>query len=258
MQLDRQLPILVTGSNGRIGRAVVAALRARGWRVRGFDRTTSISDSESIPGDLADFESVKQAAAGTTAIIHLAATPDDDDFLTRLLPGNIIGVHNILEGARLNAVPRVFLASTGQVNWWQQMDGPWPIRADDLPTPRHWYAATKVFSEAAGKAYARQFGLTVVAVRLGWCPRTLEQVEEIRVTPRGQNTYLSPGDAGRFFVQAIEAPLGPGFSVVFATSRPAHNAVFDPEPARCLLGWEPHDQWPTGAEEGLAHSGANL
>lgn len=251
MQIPPHTPILVTGSAGRIGSAVAAALVKAGWTARGFDQVPSPCATESIVGDLTNAELLNRSAKGTGAVIHLAATPDDDDFLTKLLPANIIGLHNVLEAARLNAVPRVLLASTGQVTWWQQLEGPWPIRATDPYTPRHWYAATKIFSESAGKAYAKNFAMTVLAVRLGWCPRTRQQVEEIKVTPRGHNTYLSTADAGRFFVRAIEADLDPGFSIVFATSRPKERPVFDPEPAKRLLDWEPTDQWPDGLEVGI-------
>ena len=73
----------------------------------------------------------------------------------------------------------------------------------------------------------------------------------LTATPRGHNTYLSPGDAGRFFLRAIEAPLEPGFATIFVGSRPVRNVIFDLEPAKQLVGWEPTDQWPTGAAEGL-------
>ncbi|MBI4662849.1 MAG: NAD(P)-dependent oxidoreductase [Verrucomicrobia bacterium] len=252
MQLIRQTPILVTGSAGRIGRAVVSALAAAGWPVRAFDRVPVPDQAGSIAGELTDFEALQRAASGVGAIIHLAATPDDEDFLTKLLPSNVVGAHNVLEAARVKGVKRVVLASTGQVNWWQQHEGPWPVRADNLPTPRHWYAATKVFLEAAGQAFARNYSMTVLAVRLGWCPRTRQQVEEIKAASRGQNTYFSARDAGRFFVRAIEADLEPGFSVVFATSRPVENHIFDPGPAQRLLGWEPKDRFPEGLEEGIS------
>ena len=254
MQLDSGALILVTGAAGRIGRAVVSALVARKWTVRGFDRKPSSLAHEFIVGELAQPEEVQRAAAGVAAIIHLGGEPDDNDFMTRIVPSNIVGSHNVLEAARLNGVNRVLLASSGQVNWWQQLEGPWPIHADDPYTPRHWYAASKIFMEAAGQAYARSYGMAVIAVRLGWCPRNREHLAELTATPRGHNTYLSPGDAGRFFVRAMEAPLGPGFTVLFVTSRPAHKAIFDPDPAKRLLGWEPSDQWPTGAAEGLSES----
>ena len=247
MILDRQVPVLVTGSAGRLGRAAVTALVAAGWRVRGFDCAPTPDIAGSVVGNLTDQRAVQQAAQGVGAVIHLGATPDDDDFMTRLLPNNLIGLHHVLEAAREADVKRIFLASTGQVNWWQQLEGPWPNRPDDPVTPRHWYAVTKVAAEAAGKAYAKNFGMTVMAVRLGWCPRTPEQAQELAATPRGHDTYLSEGDAGRFFVRALEADLPPGFWTIFVASRPVHRAILDLEPTKRLLGWEPLDQWAEGA-----------
>jgi len=248
MQLDRNEHILVTGSAGRIGRAAVAALTAGGWRVRGFDRVPTPGTNDFVVGDLTDLAALQRAANGAGAVIHLGATPDDADFMTELLPNNIVGLYNGLEAARLGGVKRVLLASTGQVNWWQQREGPWPNRPDDPTTPRHWYAVTKVAAEAAGKAYARNFAMAVLALRLGWCPRTPEQVKEISMSPTGQDVYLSPGDAGRFFVHAMEADLAPGYATLFVASRPTHKAIFDLEPTSRLLGWEPAEKWPIGAE----------
>src|SRR5207237_7447225 len=149
--------------------------------------------------------------AGVGAVIHLAATPDDEDFPSQLLPNNILGVYNMMESARVAGVKRLVLASTGQVNWWQQAEGPWPIRGEDPITPRHWYAAGKVFLEAAGRAYARNEQAAVLAVRLGWCPRTSAQVAEVSKSEVAQNVYLSPGDAGGFFRRSLEARIGAGF-----------------------------------------------
>ena len=149
MTIDRSAPVLVTGSAGRIGRAAVAALCAAGWRVRGFDRVPTPGAAESITGDLTDAEALRRAMREVQAMIHLGASPDDDDFLTRLLPNNLVGLHHALEAAREAGVKRMLLASTGQVNWWQQIDGPLPIHPDDSFTPRHWYAVTKVAAEAA-------------------------------------------------------------------------------------------------------------
>jgi len=251
VQLDRQIPILVTGSAGRIGSAAVRALVAAGWRARGFDRLPTAGTDEFVVGDLTDLAAMQRAVFGAGAVIHLAATPDDDDFMTRLLPSNIIGLHHVLEAARVGGVKRVLLASTGQVVWQQQLEGPHAIRADAHYSPRHWYSVTKIAAEMGGKAYARNFAMTVLGVRLGWCPRDKQQLAELATTQRGHNTYLSPGDAGRFFVRAMEADLEPGFSIVFVCSRPKYKAIFDPEPAKRLVGYEPQDQWPDGAAEGI-------
>jgi uronate dehydrogenase len=174
--------------------------------------------------------------------------PDDDDFMTKLLPSNIIGVYHVMEGARIAGVKRLVLASSGQVVWWQRFTGPLPVGVDVAPSPRGWYAAAKVFLEAAGRSYAELHGHSVIAVRLGWCPRSAEHAEELARTEWGPDVYLSPGDAGRFFARAVAAPLHIRYAVVYAMSRHQRRLMHDMTPARDLLGYEPRDTWPEGNE----------
>jgi nucleoside-diphosphate-sugar epimerase len=244
-------PVLVTGSAGRIGQAVVHELLARGRAVRGFDIVPTAGLGDAVVASIDDGAAVRRAVAGVSAIVHLAATPDDDDFLTKLLPNNIVGTYQVLEAAREAGVRRVVLASTGQVVWWQRMRGELPIRDDVQPTPRGWYAATKCFLEGAGRAYVESHGGSVIAVRLGWCPRTPEQAREIAITDWARDVYLSPADAGRFFACAVEAPADIRYAVVYACSRPQNRMTYDPEPARRITGFEPRDTWPQGVEEML-------
>lgn len=241
--------ILVTGSAGRIGRAGVAELQRRGWPVRGFDHVHTPGLTDSIVGDLTDAAAVRRAVEGADTVIHLAATPDDDDFLTQLAPNNLIGVYQVLEASRLAGVRRLILASSGQVVWWQRQRGPWPIKGDDPPTPRGWYAAAKVFLEAAGRMCAESYGMSVIVVRLGWVPRSREHAEELASLEWGKDVYLSPGDAGRFFACAVEAPADIRFAIVYATSRPVGTSMYDLETTKKLLGFEPRDQWPEGIED---------
>lgn len=240
--------ILVTGSSGRIGRAVVGELLRRGHPVRGFDLVPTPGLPDMALGDLTDVAAVRRAMAGVRSLIHLAATPDDDDFLARIVPNNIIGVHHVLEAAKDAGVKRMVLASSGQVVWNARLAGPWPLGVDVQPSPRYWYAAAKVFLEAAGRAFADAFAMSVIAVRLGWCPRTREQIEEIAALDWAQDVYLSPADAGRFFACAVEAPAPSGFTVVYATSKPVHIERYDLETTRKLLGYEPREKWPQGTE----------
>jgi nucleoside-diphosphate-sugar epimerase len=242
--------VLVTGSAGRLGRAAVRELKALGHFVRGFDLFPSPRADESIVGTLTDAEALRQAASGVDVVIHLAATPDDDDFLTKIVPNNIIGVHNVLEAARLAKIKRVILASSGQVVWWQRFTGPIPITVDVQPTPRGWYAAAKLFAEGAGRAYVEAHGMSVMAVRLGWCPRDPAHVAELGATEWGPDVYLSPGDAGRFFARAVETNVPIAFAVVYVCSKPLNTLVYDPEPAR-KFGYEARDVWPQGALDDL-------
>jgi nucleoside-diphosphate-sugar epimerase len=244
--------VLVTGSAGRIGRAVVRELTARGHAVRGFDRIPTPGTTDFLVGDITDSAVVRRAAEGAAALVHLAATPDDDDFLTQLLPNNIVGVYHVMEAAREAKVRRVILASSGQVVWWQRFTGPLPIGADVQPTPRGWYAATKVFQEAAGRAYAEAHGISVIAARLGWCPRNRQHIEELSTIEWAKDVYLSPADAGRFFACAVEAISDIRFAVVYPCSRPLRQEYYDSRLARDLLGYEPRDQWPEGIDEIMA------
>jgi nucleoside-diphosphate-sugar epimerase len=241
--------ILVTGSAGRIGQAAVRELKSRGWPVRCFDRLATPNADEVVVGDITDVRVVTEAMVGVGTLIHLAATPDDDDFLTMLLPNNLIGVYHVMEAAREAGVKRLILGSSVQVAWWQRFRGPLPIGSDDVPTPRGWYAATKMFLEAAGRAFSEAHGLSVIVVRLGWCPRTREHAEELATTDWGPDVYLSHRDAGRFFACAVEAADVP-FAVVYACSRPLKSLVYDPTPAKKLLSYEPMDIWPDGSTFG--------
>ena len=237
--------ILVTGSAGRVGQAVVQELLARGELVRGFDRVPTPGLPDSPVGNLTDAAAVRRAAEGAFAVVHLAATPDDADFMSEILPNNIIGLHHVLEATRLAGAKRLVLASTGQVNWWQRERTTHAIRPDELPTPRHWYAAAKVFAEAIGQGYSESHGLSVIAARLGWCPRP-GQEREVAALDWAKDLYLSPGDAGRFFHAAVRAPLALRFAVVYATSKHLKLPRFDLGLTKELLGWEPQEQWPDG------------
>jgi nucleoside-diphosphate-sugar epimerase len=255
--------VLVTGSAGRLGRAVVRELVARGHRVIGYDRlsTPGLPTSQSVVGSLAEAEQLRESLSGVDCLIHLAAASDDarfprgappddgDNFLSELVPNNLVGPYHVLEAVRQVGVPRVVLASTGQVIDGHLRAGNVPVTVGMNPRPRFLYACTKVFLEAIGQVYAVQHGLTVLAARLGWCPRDPRQVEEIRRSPLAQDVYLSPGDAGRFFASAVEIANLPTYSVAYVTSRPTKMLRYDLEPARKLVGYEPREHWPIGADD---------
>lgn len=254
--------ILVTGSAGRIGRAAVAELVARGHIVTGFDirPTPGLPPERSVVGTLTDVDVMRRAAVGVNAIIHLAATPDDiqyprgtppndgDNFVAELVPNNIVGPYQVMETARTLSIPRVILASTGQVIAGHLLDGNIPVTPQSPPRPRYLYACTKVFLEALGQVYANEHGIAVIAVRLGWCPRDAGQVAEIRGSELFQDVFLSPGDAGRFFAATVETPTLPAFSVLYATSRFTHLRRYDLSASKDVLGWEPRETWPDGIE----------
>jgi uronate dehydrogenase len=252
--------VMITGSAGRLGRAAVRALVAAGESVVGYDLrpTPGLPAEQSIVGGLDDVDEMSRAVAGAKCLIHLAATPDDapgpggvgDNFVAELVPNNVVGPYQVMEAARRGGVPRIVLASTGQVLDGYLRNDQIPVRTDVFLRPRYLYACTKVFLEALGQVYAVKHGMSVMAVRLGWCPRDAGQVAEIRASELARDVYLSPGDAGRFFTAAVQAEPWPGFAVVNVTSRFTHRERYDLSDATRLTGWVPTEKWDMGAMEG--------
>lgn len=241
--------ILLTGSSGRIGRAVAKELVRRGHAVRGFDLTPTPGLADMAVGTLTDRAAIDRAMRDRETLIHLAATPDDDDFLEKIVPNNIVGLHHVMESAKAAGVRRLILASSTQLHWFDRIRGAYPISETTPITPRYWYSASKAFLEAAGKAFALNFGLEVFAIRLGWCPRTREQVKEIEAAGWAQDVFLSPGDAGRFFGAAVEANGTFGYEVFFCASKALETVRYDLSRARDLLGYEPQEHWPAGVDD---------
>ena len=92
--------VLVTGSAGRIGQAVVLELLRRGHLVKGFDRDPSPNLEQAHVADLSDTAALTEAMDGVEALVHLAATPDDvEDPVNDLFPPNITGLYHMLEAA---------------------------------------------------------------------------------------------------------------------------------------------------------------
>ena len=153
-----------------------------------------------------------------------------------------------MESARLAGVRRIVLASSGQVNWWQQHSGPHPVRVDQPISPRSWYAATKMFMESIGYSFTVAHSMSCIVARLGWCPRTPEQADEIAGADWAKDVYFSPGDAGRFFACCVEAPETVRYALVNASSRPYRTARLELKEAKELLGFEPQETWPEGID----------
>lgn len=237
--------VLVTGSAGAIGNTICISLQQRGHIVRGIDQRPTPNVVDAIQGDLADKETVYRAVAGMDTVIHLAAYVSNADLVETLLRPNVISPFYVCEAARELGVKRLVLASSVQVIEGFGRPGR-SIGVDEGLRPRNLYALTKAWGEIMGEMYAKMYNLSVINVRIGWLPRSLQQAQAIAASEHAQNIYLSYSDAQRFFERCVEsdAPAAGDSIVVFAGSQTAVVPHMDLEPARVLLGYVPQDRWP--------------
>jgi uronate dehydrogenase len=232
--------VLVTGSAGTVGRPLCAELLRRGHAVRAFDRAPTPDVADAVVADVADAEAVRAAMRGMDAVVHLAAQPHERPF-PELLSPNVVGLYNVMDAAREAAVRRVVLASS-VMTVSARPDRTRPARVDER-WPNNHYALTKVWLEQMGELYARQAGLSIVAVRIGWMVRTPDEARHM-LKLGIFDWYISRADGARGLAAALEVE-GVKFEVVYLTSRGGERA-FDMEPARRLLGFEAQERWPEG------------
>src|SRR5262245_8201409 len=101
------MKILVTGSAGHLGEALVRVLEPDGWEVVGLDVLES--PYTHVVGSIADRELVRRAVQGADAIVHAATLhkPHVGSHLRQeFVDTNITGTLNLLEEAVAAGVGR--------------------------------------------------------------------------------------------------------------------------------------------------------
>jgi len=160
--------LLITGSEGLVGRSVVKALRSAGHEVTTFDLCPSVSnETKHYQADVRDIATVGTAMEGVDGVVHLAAVSRvrwGRDFPLACASVNIMGTTAILEAAR-RASNRPFLvvASSREVYGTAEH---FPVCEDAPLRPCNLYGATKASSELLCESYSREYGLRVMCLRL--------------------------------------------------------------------------------------------
>jgi UDP-glucose 4-epimerase len=119
-----------------------------------------------VRGDICEATDAQRAAEGMDVIVHLAANtgviPSIEDPLADCR-ANVLGIVNVLEGARAHGVERFVFASSGAPLGEQTP----PIHEQKVPRPVSPYGASKLAGEAYCSSYHASFGLATVALRFG-------------------------------------------------------------------------------------------
>lgn len=237
--------VLVTGAAGTIGRRVCQALIARGHSVRGFDRAPMPQLPDAVVGQITDRGAVERAMQAMDTLIHLAATTDEADFINDLLQPNVAGLYQVMDLARQLKLRRVVLASSVQVIRGIDLNARTKVTTQDVMPTNH-YALTKLWAEQMGQMYHRQFGMSVIAARIGWVPHVRPQLQHTAHHQRLRELYLSHADTQQFFTRAVEAePID--FALLYAVGPGIDGTTrIDLAPARDAIGFQPQHEWPHG------------
>lgn len=162
--------ILVTGSAGHLGEALVRTLRAAGRAVRGFDRLPS--PYTDVVGSIADAAAVEGAVEDIDRILH-AATLHKPHVATHtrqaFIDTNVTGTLTLLEAAaRARIAAFVFTSTTSAFG--DALEPPpgapsaW-IDEEVRPIPKNIYGATKVAAEDLCQLAHRNQGLACLVLR---------------------------------------------------------------------------------------------
>lgn len=162
--------ILVTGSSGHLGEALMRTLRKVNNDISGIDILPS--DFTNHVGSIADREFVKRSMQGIDRVLHTATlhkphvlTHHSQDFIDT----NITGTLNLLEEAVSNGVRSFILTSTtstfgdaltpsaGSPAAW--------ITEEVIPVPKNIYGVTKTVAEDLCQLFHRNHGLACIILK---------------------------------------------------------------------------------------------
>ena len=164
------MKILVTGSSGHLGEALVRTLKQANHNVVSIDLLASPFTDKT--GSIANREFVRQSVTGVEAILHTAtlhkphvATHSRQDFIDT----NITGTLNLLEEAALANVRAFVFTSTTSAFGHALVPPPnspaaW-ITEDVTPVPRNIYGVTKTAAEDLCELFHRKQKLPCIILR---------------------------------------------------------------------------------------------
>jgi nucleoside-diphosphate-sugar epimerase len=246
--------ILITGASGNLGSKLRQHLQGR-YPLRLLDLKPN--DDEAIhQADLGVWdEAWTSLFRGVDTVVHLAANPSSHQSWADVVGPNIDAVVNVLTAAVQTGVRRVVYASSNHaMGGYKDISQPEKLTTDIPALPGTHYTVTgksydstpygsaKLMGERIGKCYADIYGLSFIAVRIGWVRRGQNYPGDI--PPEWEDWFhlmwLSNRDYCHLMERCIEADPSIRFAVVNGMS--ANTGMrWDIEFAHSLLGYEPLD-----------------
>ncbi len=199
--------ILITGACGNIGRKLREAWDDAADLI--LIDAAGHDDPEILVADLSTWdEAWASAFDGVDAVIHLAANPSEFTPWDQLVGPNLDALNNVFLAAAIAGVERLIYASSNHaMGGYRALEG--PITEDLPPRPGNDYGAAKLAGERLGKSLAEAFGMSVVALRIGWV-QPGENRPDTLPDDWSRSIWLSNRDMLQLFQAAVEAPLSGG------------------------------------------------
>src|SRR3954467_7328816 len=164
------MKILVTGSSGHLGEALVRTLRERGAEVIGLD--VLASPFTAVQGSITDRAVVRRCIEGVQAVVHAAslhkprlATHSKQDFIDVNIAGTLV----LLEEAVAAGVKAFIYTSTTSAFGQSLHPAPGDPAAwitEETPSiPKNMYGLSKVAAEGLCGIFHRKGGMSCVVLR---------------------------------------------------------------------------------------------
>jgi uronate dehydrogenase len=237
--------VALSGAGGQLGRFLRPALLDRGVDLRSAGGRTPLEPirpgEDLCHGDLRDPAAVDRLLRGADVLIHMAGTSVERP-LPEVIENNLVGLHQVYEGACRHGVGRVIFASSNHAIGMHPVEETLDLDCDFRPDG--FYGLSKMWGEGLARLYWDKHGVESVCVRIGSAlPRPTE--------PRHLSTWFGLDDLLRFTMRCIEAPPGSlGFLVAWGVSANTRSWW---RPTGCeRLGYRPTQNSEDFAAEVLA------
>ena len=204
--------VALSGASGNVGSILRAELPKRGIKLRsagGMKALEPLHDGEDVMhGDLCDPAVVDRLLSGIDVLIHMAGTSVERP-LPEIIRNNLVGLHEVYEGARRQGVRRIVFASSNHAFGMHPTTS--KLRLDADVRPDGFYGLSKVWGEAMARMYWDKHGIEGVSLRIG---TTMGRPPE---NERQLSSWMGTEDLVQLVLRSIEAK-DVGYAAVWGIS----------------------------------------
>jgi len=279
--------VIVTGSQGKLGRVVVDELAAAGYDVHGLDSKPAPASHDYTRIDLTDYGQTVDAMFGVQdrygtvdAVVHLAAVPAPGQVTdVATFHNNMPATFNVFQGAKRAGIKKIVYASSETVLGLPfTIDPPYIPVDEDVSRPESNYSLVKHLEETMAAEFCRwDPTLSIIALRFSNVMYPEEYAGfpafDADATARRWNLwgYIDARDGAQAVIKGLEYSV-PGFdrfvianadtvmsrssvdlvaeqfpNVSVTKELGMHETLLSIDKARRVLGYEPQHSWRDGA-----------